>query len=265
MSQFSNENYLRAKGVIKDQVISRDLLCTQCSYNLRGLKAGGQCPECGHVIPRRRETYPTMEEAPIEWLRRFRVGMLCLLVSALLWLGIEITECVVNPVLTYSLAGLTIYPFMSLIGYWIITMRKPDDLDSDRLWWMAPSLIRYVVVGLGVSLLFVVTFTLLDIQGVSTFFTKITYIFAVLLALSACWFLTTMSRWAGDNQLAYRFNVIFWIVVYVVIASAIPVFPVFPSLFELVIQILCVFAQVLYLWCIARLCYLTHRAIRIKV
>jgi hypothetical protein len=35
---------------ISDELIDEDMPCLRCSYNLRGLKPVGQCPECGARI-----------------------------------------------------------------------------------------------------------------------------------------------------------------------------------------------------------------------
>ncbi|MDY7109900.1 MAG: hypothetical protein SYC29_14810 [Planctomycetota bacterium] len=37
----------RTASAIDDRELARSLYCRQCGYNLRGLRLGGQCPECG--------------------------------------------------------------------------------------------------------------------------------------------------------------------------------------------------------------------------
>jgi hypothetical protein len=65
------------------EVIAADLPCGRCSYNLRGLKLSGQCPECGKPIrrPKARAVFgDQMSGAPLMWLMWYSRGtrLLCL-------------------------------------------------------------------------------------------------------------------------------------------------------------------------------------------
>lgn len=55
MSTFFSNRYLKFRRLIEGGeaagTIARDVPCGHCNYNLRGLKPGRVCPECGHVIP----------------------------------------------------------------------------------------------------------------------------------------------------------------------------------------------------------------------
>ena len=53
MSSFLSNKYLKycqAKGAPPTAVIDTDKLCWSCGYNVRGLNAGRNCPECGSPI-----------------------------------------------------------------------------------------------------------------------------------------------------------------------------------------------------------------------
>jgi len=54
--------------------ITGDLPCDQCSYNLRGLRFGGACPECGTPITLRGEGDLPFHEMPLPVIKRFRAS-----------------------------------------------------------------------------------------------------------------------------------------------------------------------------------------------
>lgn len=62
------------------ELIGEDRLCRGCSYNLRGLRDNGKCPECGKPIKLRdlARFADRMVDAPLSWLRTFRLGTLLL-------------------------------------------------------------------------------------------------------------------------------------------------------------------------------------------
>ena len=55
MSTFFSNKYLKYRRLLERGAgassIDKDLACANCNYNLRGLKPGRVCPECGRVIP----------------------------------------------------------------------------------------------------------------------------------------------------------------------------------------------------------------------
>jgi len=59
------------------ETVEQDLLCPACSYNLRGLRVGGRCPECGAPIAAELLSSPYAEADP-RWLRRVLRGVLLL-------------------------------------------------------------------------------------------------------------------------------------------------------------------------------------------
>jgi hypothetical protein len=64
--------------------IGGDLPCRRCSYNLRGLKKGDRCPECGTPItggPSSRVGW-LLTDAPLDYLSRFARGCVLMLFGA---------------------------------------------------------------------------------------------------------------------------------------------------------------------------------------
>ena len=61
MAQFFTDKYLKYRAALERRPVEDDRQCDQCGYNLRGLRFGGRCPECGTTIRYRRD--PTAEPA----------------------------------------------------------------------------------------------------------------------------------------------------------------------------------------------------------
>lgn len=58
-------------------------LCQGCNYDLFGLHYGGKCPECGAPIRSASRVAGSINDAPIEYLKRLRRGVFSLLASTL--------------------------------------------------------------------------------------------------------------------------------------------------------------------------------------
>ena len=74
MGQFLSNKYLKYRSAMQGEVIDDDKLCDQCGYNVRGLRYGGACPECGTPIVMRLEGDLAFHEMPLPLIKRFRVN-----------------------------------------------------------------------------------------------------------------------------------------------------------------------------------------------
>ena len=74
MGQFLSNKYLKYRAAMKGGPVSGDLPCDQCSYNLRGLRFGGACPECGTPITLRGDGDLPFHDMPLPVLKRFRAS-----------------------------------------------------------------------------------------------------------------------------------------------------------------------------------------------
>ncbi len=83
MAQFFTDKYLKYRAALERRPIEGDRQCDQCGYNLRGLRFGGRCPECGTPIRYRRDPTFWFDELPLKLIRRFQRS--CLLATVTLF------------------------------------------------------------------------------------------------------------------------------------------------------------------------------------
>ncbi len=83
MAQFLTDKYLKYRAALERRPVEGDRQCDQCGYNLRGLRFGGRCPECGTTIRYRRDPTLWFDELPLTLIRRFQRS--CLLATMTLF------------------------------------------------------------------------------------------------------------------------------------------------------------------------------------
>jgi len=89
MSGFLSRRFLEARAAAAAPPIDHDRFCRRCGFNLRGLKPGGACPECGRPIPAAEragddDPYLDLPEDPRARVRRgLRLAAIVLVVAAL--------------------------------------------------------------------------------------------------------------------------------------------------------------------------------------
>ncbi len=122
MSQFMSNKYRKYSAALKGKLIENDRPCKQCDYNLRGLKIGGTCPECGAAITLENPFRDSLCDAPFQVILRLCAGFWMTLGA----LGVLITL----PFVVFSLHSVTntvVYAAESiaaglwLMGMWFIT------------------------------------------------------------------------------------------------------------------------------------------------
>ncbi|MCH8342543.1 MAG: hypothetical protein IH983_00970 [Planctomycetes bacterium] len=74
MAQFFTDKYLKYRAALQGRAIDTDKPCDQCEYNLRGLRYGGVCPECGTPIRFRRDADLAFDELPLPLIKKFRLS-----------------------------------------------------------------------------------------------------------------------------------------------------------------------------------------------
>jgi Zn finger protein HypA/HybF involved in hydrogenase expression len=196
-------------------VIMTDRPCGKCGYNLKGLKTGGVCPECGQPMRIERtgnRLSDTLADAPLHYLRTLSTGLILMLIGSLAGAAAVyvVPLTVTKAVLLCGTGGIW------WAGVYIVTLpRVPgpnavrdDVLDSARL-RLANRIIQasWVLAGIGLlgivqvnntaSIAFVLLVVLAPLVGLMG-----------LVPLSVT--LSSVADWASDPGLGNRFRGTAW-------------------------------------------------------
>lgn len=118
------------------QTITTDMECIHCGYNLRGLQAGGRCPECGTEIQRSMQGN-LLCFSDADWLRKLLLGVRMALwtiaLTVLLFIGgffCALAASIVNPALIRlmpyaNLFGELMIGGVGLASLYLITSQEP--------------------------------------------------------------------------------------------------------------------------------------------
>ena len=74
MGQFLSNKYMKYRSAMNGELIDDDKLCDQCGQNVRGLRYGGACPECGTPIILRTDRDLPFHEMPLPLIKQFRAN-----------------------------------------------------------------------------------------------------------------------------------------------------------------------------------------------
>jgi hypothetical protein len=118
----------REARVTVDSVIMEPRPCRHCGYDLKGLRVGGKCPECGEPIRARKKSFGpregTMSDAPPAYVKRVGLGFTLMSVGIILSLVGVPLGCFVP----YGLLGAILLGSLFWIaGAWIITGPRPAE------------------------------------------------------------------------------------------------------------------------------------------
>lgn len=113
-------------------VIAIDLECKKCSYNLRGLRADGRCPECGTPIGLSTRGDFLRFSNP-DWVDKVALGLKIILwmilVTVLVSAATIALRAVAPPLLGQGLSFLA--SLLSFYGVWLMTEPDPAGVGED--------------------------------------------------------------------------------------------------------------------------------------
>lgn len=201
--------------------ISEDRKCVGCGYNLKGLRTGGNCPECGRPIARRRRgpAYSdNLVHAPLTWLIGFRVATVLLMLAAGSFVGVQLLGGFVRARAPELVAGAIAAASLAWwIGVLLVTRPRPvmpsTVIDPRKEWFWLRMISRCsqacwpALVGLAIGLVGV------GAAGAPAAIANGLYWLVGVLALIAatglvplCVYLSNICFWASDSTLGLNFR-----------------------------------------------------------
>lgn len=203
-------------------VITESRACGTCGYDLKGLKTGGRCPECGTPITAHRSSGrfgDNLCDAPIGYLRHLRLaqGLIAFValsgmgVVGLIWFG-----RMQFALLPISMMALT--PIWAL-AIWMTTARRPAGLPRDAV--LDNVKLRTVLRAAQSVPVLAAACTLagwllqrgvvggMPVIAQVAFLTALALVvFSILTLVPLGVFLSALCDWAGDGPLSNRFRVV---------------------------------------------------------
>jgi hypothetical protein len=135
MSKFFTDKYLKYTAALRGAPVEGDRQCEYCGYNLRGLRYGKVCPECGTPIRYRRDPDLAFHEMPLPLIKGFRLSC---------WMAIVAIVAIPAVLITGTgIAGSTLgLALMALIvGLWLAAvwrLTQPLDLPQAVAYGFSP-------------------------------------------------------------------------------------------------------------------------------
>jgi hypothetical protein len=215
-----SEAYLKSLRGVKPPVL-KDRACRRCGYNLKGLPGGSVCPECGTPFTAatiQGRFNDNLTDAPLEYLRSLRGGLLILAGSVVLAIAGLISSFFLG---FDAIAGAALLTgVLWVTGVWLTTSSRPLDdsfapdavLDSAQLRTSCRVLQMGTLVG---ALMFSAGWVLLQSPTASQALVSslvvgaaIFYGIAILALIPFGVYLSAMSDWAGHDKLGTQFRVV---------------------------------------------------------
>ncbi len=217
MGQFLTKKYLKYRDAMSGAPVSGDQSCDQCSYNLRGLRYGGACPECGTPITLRGDGDLPFHEMPLPVIRKFRVSSWIATLSifgfiALLIFAGQLTSSQV-PVGLLMLVMLALW----LFAIWRLTPIL--DLPQAARYGFSPTsklrfAARWFQLGWALTVIDVYFLNAGVRSGFLWYVSLICFIGGFVVGLSGiaslCMFLGRFSDWVGDEFAEKAFRLTIW-------------------------------------------------------
>ena len=197
-----------------DAIIAEDTPCRRCGYNVRGLRAGGRCPECGTAlrVGGRPRGEAEINTAPIEYLHTLRKGSLLMLLggpvgTAAFVVAFQVEQlskgnAFTAPIGLVATSGLLAWA----VGAWLVhsPAPSPGGTKPRSSWPTVNRLLAFAPVATCGCLFMHVLFG-----------PRLEWLIAALIMLlvslagflSFCFYASFLCLWAGDDDTAEQFRV----------------------------------------------------------
>jgi hypothetical protein len=210
MSRFFTDTYVRSRAALRGEPIEGDRPCDGCAYNLRGLRWGARCPECGLPIRYRRTLDIRFEELPMPVIRRFRTGSLIAVVGlagivaaqSLAW----IVLWTVNMLAVWTLLLVLLCACLWVYGAWRLT--EPLEVPQAAILGLGQqSRLRLCARWLQVAWL---VYALTIFGSWQSALTGISMLVGIGGVLALCVYLGRLSSWVRNDLAERVFNATVW-------------------------------------------------------
>jgi hypothetical protein len=215
MGQYFTHKYRKYRDALAGRTIDADRACPQCEYNLRGLREGGVCPECGTTIVVDDPFRDSLSDAPVRVITRLRNGMWIALASLI---GIVAAPFTAPATFRNSAAGWGVLVFalatIWAAAVWMIT-RPIDTSLGPRHGFGKPSKLRRAAATSQLAWP-VLTLLLIYVVTIGNWSALMTFLFPTLLltgliglsVLSV--FLMGLADWTHDEPARKKLNLAAW-------------------------------------------------------
>lgn len=204
------------------ELVKDDRPCRKCGYNLRGLKAGDRCPECGTAVSeakRKQDRYAdNMIESPMRYLVVVACGSVAMGLALFGSIGLMIAERAasagwnpLSPLIVAVVGGLIAVVWVA--GVWLATMKRPRGehtirdviLDSRTLRWVSRGVQLFLPLAIGLR--YAATATGADWAAVFAGITTLCWLYGI---APLCVYLGSLADWAGDTNAGDRLRASAW-------------------------------------------------------
>ncbi len=199
--------------------ITTDVLCPSCGYNLRGLRHGTRCPECGSDAYTRRGNLivANVESIDASCLTRMYIGFLCILG---VWVCM-IAVFVLQYIRFDSSWLITLYSTSAILlplSAWLITRKRPDQPEFHNRRYLVKAVV-YISLTTSVLQLATLASSIWATPKVATVIGYISFALYITTQSVLCVWLERIANWVRFEQLGRRLWAFAWFIPILMVLS----------------------------------------------